>query len=879
MTVKNAMVVLSALAVLTVHGVEVSSLDESGMFPFVPSYDSPANVVDMSHLLSAPAGKDGRIRVQDGHFVNDRGRVRLHATNLTGPSNFPTHEEAERLAARLARFGINCVRLHYFDADYGNFMQSVERGIIADDFRTRRRLDAERRDRQDYLVAQFKRRGIYVDVNLHVARTLDARDGFPGGNPWANKGVDQFDPRVIELEKEYARDLLDHVNPYTGMSYLKDPVVAIVELNNEDALWNQYRSGGMDNLSPTYATIFKNLWNDWLVKRYGTAEKMHATWAVVKTPLGEEQVPEGRFEAEVVPDGKTWTLDLGGTAAAGVVAQDGVLRMTVTKPGGDYCPKLYRRVAVKKGLPYTVSFRIRRVRGASGEIGFAVADRSKGWESLGLLKRFSVGEKWSERKFSFFGSRDVAAAELQFTRFGEGVYEIDDLSFRAGADFPDLTGLDPNRGELPIVRSRDAAPPPVALDFSRFLCDTEHAYWTGMHKYLKEELGLEAPVSATQLGYSPPHLQAELDFVDHHAYWCHPNVTAKWQIQNRAMVNSLGGCVADLAGQRVAGKPFTVSEYNHPYPIFYGAEGQPMLRAYGALQGWDGVFEYSYNNRQNAEPDHNEYFFSMAARTDVLAHFPACAAIYLRGDVKESLTTTVGDLPFSDYLERLATGTSVAQGIVLANPRQPATAALVHGVAVDVTPEVRSAGEASTPCVAKHDGTVFVSDTKELRWDVSEKGAGIWTVNTDGTKLFTGFPKGRTIDLGGVWLKLGETKLGWATVSLVSHDATGFGEGGRPARILLTATALCHNGGAKFTAHGDDAISCRGDDWGDGKTVCEGVPATVTLSAPAAKTVCRALDERGEPKAEVPVAADAEGRAVIEIGPAYRTVWYEVVVR
>ena len=58
----------------------------------------------------------------------------------------------------------------------------------------------------------------------------------------------------------------------------------------------------------------------------------------------------------------------------------------------------------------------------------------------------------------------------------------------------------------------------------------------------------------------------------------------------------------------------------------------------------------------------------------------------------------------------------------------------------------------------------------------------------------------------------------------------------------------------------------------------EGIPATITLPAPAAKTTCRALDERGEPKAEVPVTADAAGQAVIAIGPAYRTVWYEIIV-
>ena len=60
-----------------------------------------------------------------------------------------------------------------------------------------------------------------------------------------------------------------------------------------------------------------------------------------------------------------------------------------------------------------------------------------------------------------------------------------------------------------------------------------------------------------------------------------------------------------------------------------------MLHAYAAFQGWDGVFAYSWNNRMNEEPQGMEYFFSYAARTDCLAHFIACAAMFLRGDVAE----------------------------------------------------------------------------------------------------------------------------------------------------------------------------------------------------------------------------------------------------
>ena len=459
---KTKMTLAAALAAA------ICTAADDGMFPFVPSYDSPDNVVNMSHLLAAPAGKDGRIRVENGHFVNDKGRVKFHATNLTGPANFPTHEEAERLAARLARFGINCVRLHYFDGTYlkGNAMLTEQKGIMDHSGATRRKFDPAQRERLDYLVAQFKKRGIYVNVNLHVARNLGEADGIPSPSSDRNKGLNQFYPPLIALQKEYAKELLSHVNPYTGMSYLEDPVVAVVETNNEESLWRLYLKGGLDGRDDVYGKCLKKLWSDWLVKKYGTTEKARAAWKLAEKPL-----------------------------------------------------------------PYLDKFRI-------------------------------------------------------------------------------------ENGDYPLVHSkRSRAPIEMKRDFYQFVTDVEHDFWTGMHAYLKKDLGLEAPVAATQLNYSTPHLMAEMDYVDGHAYWCHPSVRKEWKIGNKAMVNSKANRIVWLAAQRVLGKPYTISEYNHPYPNFYGAEGQPMFRAYGALHGWDGVFEYSYNNRQNAEPDHNEYFFSIGAAT------------------------------------------------------------------------------------------------------------------------------------------------------------------------------------------------------------------------------------------------------------------------
>ena len=683
------------------------------MFPFVFSYDTTSPVADMSHLLVAPAGKNGRIRVEGDHFADDTGPVRLNGTNLTGPACFPTHDEAVRLAARLARFGINCVRLHYFDADYGNFMLPKERGILADDPATNRRLDPERRDRMDFLVAEFKKRGIYIDMNLHVARTLDERDGVAPGTEWANKGVDQFDTRIIELEREYARDLLCHVNPYTGMSYIEDPVVAVVELNNEDSLWRIYRRGFLDAVAEPYASELQSLWNAWLVNVHG----------------------------------ETW-------------------------------------------------------------------------------------------------------------------------SFR---------GKFPSKGEIPIVKSKDAVVPGLRREFYRFLSDTEHAYWTGMRDYLQKDLGLRAPVTGTQLGFTTQHLMAEMDFVDNHEYWCHPAVwlAPDWTFENKAMVNSRGGCIAALAAMRVAGRPYTVTEYNHPYPNHYGAEGLPMLCAYGALNGWSGVFGYSWNNRQNAEPDFMEYFFSFCARTDALAHLPACSALFLRGDVRESGDPIMASLTERDFFDRLVEteGTNFVQGIGCATDGIISASIGLHRKA-----SLDLSGRTPPPEKAIALPPRIESDTGELTWDNTDPSRGAWTVDTPNTKVFSGFPNGRVFDLGGVRLAIGETSIGWATVSLVSHDATGFGEDGRPARILLAATSLSHNDGAKFTDHGESKLSCRGADWGHAPFLCEGVPATITLPVPASRVTCRALDERGAPKADGPVRADEAGRAVLDIGPEYRTVWYEIDV-
>jgi hypothetical protein len=222
--------------------------------------------VDLTFLLDAPAGKHGFLHAANGHLVAGAGqRIRLWGVNITdwspGSTMIPPKQDAPLWAATLARYGVNCVRLQFLDLP-------VPRGLIAAGDNTRA-LDPAQLDREDYFLAELEKRGIYIDFNLLVGRPFKAGDGVADADKIHEgaKGISLFDRRLIDLQKEYARQLLTHVNPYTGRSYADDPAVAIVEINNENAIWL-----GFPMPSPFYARELDDIYNGWLAKNASAAQ-------------------------------------------------------------------------------------------------------------------------------------------------------------------------------------------------------------------------------------------------------------------------------------------------------------------------------------------------------------------------------------------------------------------------------------------------------------------------------------------------------------------------------------------------------------------------------------------------------------------------------
>ncbi|MFA0752233.1 MAG: hypothetical protein SLRJCFUN_002636 [Candidatus Fervidibacter sp.] len=876
-----------------------NSASAANLFPFVlPWDDATPSVTNISHWLHKPAGKFGHIRVgTDGHLYAGTQRVRFLGVNLCFGACFPRKEDAEKIAARMAKFGINIVRFHHMD------MQEFPNGIRRRGVPHTRDLDPEALDRLDYLIAQLKRNGIYVNLNLLVSRPFNAADGLPKEIEqlgWKERHIVGFfyEP-CLELQKEYARKLLTHRNPYTGLTYAEDPAIAFVEINNENGLIHAWLGNDVDNLPEVFLRELQRQWNEWLKKRYGTTEKLRKVWGVKEEPLGDEMLRNTNFEAGL----QNWVLErhFGAEADAQVVAEPipelkglRFVRITVTKQGtqGWHVQFHQPNLKVQADRPYTVSFWAKAERPCTITVGISQAHEP--WQNLGFQANVRLTQEWREFRFTVMLSQGDDNARLIFSNLGNQTttYWFAAPSLRPGG----VVGLAANErledGSVPIFlrghfgeRTAEAQ-----RDWLRFLWETEDRYWQAMYRSLKDELKVQALVIGTIVGCSTPNMMAKLDCVDTHAYWQHPLFPSRpwdaedWIVPNKTMVNERGGTLPGLALRRVLGKPHSVTEYNHPAPNTYCSEAFLLLAAYGALQDWDAIYAFSYSHRRDDwDLRRIPNFFDIDQHPTKMVTLIPAAAMFLRGDVqpaKRQLVVALTKEREVDLLRRSWAWLLVHAGHL----GVPNEAALVHRIAI--APEgKRVPPTALKPEQVNLSGDRIVSDTGELVWDLTEKGRGVVTVNAQNSKAVIGFAGGKRFELGSVVIEPGQTmQEGWCAITVTAMEGNlptrPSSRVSRPVRLLITATGYAENTdiGWKEVPGYPPKSSC-GRNWGKPPSLVEGVPAKIALPFPAKRVQAWALDEKGQRKEQIPVDSDPNGNATLSIGPQWRTLWYEVAVQ
>lgn len=248
--------------------------DTTGWSAFNLSLEAVPAGVDVGALVGhKPAGKFGFLKVQDGrfHFAADKRPVRFWGTNLTKQAAFPPKKDAPRLARHLARLGFNIVRFHHINLT-----------LLDNSFDDTQHLSTETLDRLDFFIFHLKQNGVYVNLNLLTDKWGAYKKG-DGVVDYDKLGQGQrvahfFDARLIELQKQHARQLLTHRNPYTGLSYAADPTVAFIEIINETSFNGSGETGENSKLTPHYANQLNAIFNRWASARYPQESALRKAW-------------------------------------------------------------------------------------------------------------------------------------------------------------------------------------------------------------------------------------------------------------------------------------------------------------------------------------------------------------------------------------------------------------------------------------------------------------------------------------------------------------------------------------------------------------------------------------------------------------------------
>jgi len=590
----------------------------------------------------------------DGHFEAGGEQVRFWGVNVTNGACFPKKNKAPWVAARMRKMGINLVRFHNMD----NTWAGDDASIFYQNSTTTQVLNFFALDKLHYFLHHLKQQGIYANINLHVARNFREGDGVVGADSIqdAGKVVTIFDRKLIALQKQYATQLLTPVSLYTGLPLTNDPVVAMVEISNENSLYNYWRGDLLQHFSHGGQLMHRHCdtldlrWNQFLQNKYANQTALANVWnALASTPGANQQLLDNGFE-NGNPNGD-WTIELHEAAAANLSivqtnpfeGQD-CARVNITNVTGTGWHIQFKQenLSVEAGKAYTVRFAARADQPASI---YAYTMRNlPPWDWYGSAQ-VNLTQQWQEFSYSFIAPEDNA----DFVRFAFsfdnnlGNFYFDKMSISDAGATGIAAGESLANGNIRRMNYSDRASYtlPRIADMTEFYLQLQRNYFVEMRDFLRNELGVKVPIAGSNGlgGPSDVFTHQDMDYVDDHGLWDYPRWSYDgtnwvWEVANEPMVKSDWWTTPNelFSGLAMKGRPFTLSQYYHAYPNIYQVEMMPWMTAYGAFHDADALVFYEYNNDYDEwEKDMVDGFYAIHRNASQMALSPMFAYAYRNG--------------------------------------------------------------------------------------------------------------------------------------------------------------------------------------------------------------------------------------------------------
>jgi len=430
----------------------------------------------------------------------------------------------------------------------------------------------------------------------------------------------------------------------------------------------------------------------------------------------------------------------------------------------------------------------------------------------------------------------------------------------------------------PPVPARDAGTDAHADDYLLFLVRSDRHYLRQMLGAVREATDRLVPVTGTQMGYGGLlnlDSHADLDYQDNHFYIDHYNFPQRawdahdWRIRDASAAGTGLSSYLSMAAAREAGRPYTVSEFNQPWPNRHAAEIDPTLAAFAAFQDWDAVIHFAYSHGRHWETQ-GPSGFDINGDWTKYPNIGQAAWLFRSGAIQPGVIPVRIAVTREMQLEagRKRAG-NIGQYLASAAGYDPALA-LVHRVGL----MKQQAANKPFPAVT----APYQSDTGELTYDPAQKLYRIEAPQAAGVFGFLGPEK---VKAGAIEVRLGAAEGGFACILATALDGKPLAQSGR---LLISTPGYTLGAKQKFVLYPG-----TGDWWTLDPPERAGAPpvsmarieSTVTLRTSARTLTVYPLDGAGARMQALADVKRVDGGFEIHLqadGQKFAP-WYEVVTK
>ena len=855
----------------TVCGAEIPA--DRYAFPLKWNDTLTGVATDVSFLNHKPAGAKGRVVAEGGHFytTSPRERIRFLGIGIGGDALFfLSPEEMDQVALRLAKAGVNVVRFHGFDGTHQPYsLIDLSAGKSS-------AVKADHLDRMFRMIAALKKQGIYSVIGaLRMVRQLKPGDGVPAVKSSREcRYADRFDRTFLESQKEWARKLLNTVNPRTGMTLAEDPALLAVEINNESSMLYENKLRWFTDLHPFYQKELQTAWNEFLREKYGSDDaRLRNAWGADASAAGA--APAGRWRSAA----RTIRILPGEKSPAGLVCE--IAGAPVTAWSRQL--KL-EKLPLQDRAAYTLKCRLTHSSG--GRIGIALQQSNAPFHSCGLDRTLELpAGKPVDVELGFQTERCSGGnPPVLNLNLGQcpGTLKIEQFQLLPGERSGLTADQSLKRGNLPLpfasTTGKDA-------DWREFLTRQECRYTGEMRRFLRQELNVRAAITDTQInwpGLTSVESQRDMDYVDVHSYWGHPRFLGKakawdfvpgnWEIvPGGSAIPSLAkrgwNPMEEASRYRFRDKPLVVSETDYPYPHLFAAEMMPLFATIFCRQDWDALHLFIHGRVPgNRGTEGINHMFDQTNHPAKIGFFPAAALIYRTGLIPPATRAAELRLPRNVWKQIHSYENAWIKADYPRDPLRVRTMIVPDALPEGAAPAVVESGAAEPEPPVR----AVVRDGKYL-----------FTADAPGCGIAAGILGGERVELGSLKVALDPFGRGaaanFASVVAVARD-------GKPLRksgsILITIGSEFLNHDVEMNAAGNTIAALRTPGarwWGTPPVTGVRLRGWVAVPCPPELRAWR-LDSCGRRLEERKTLRDGAFTR-ISISPEDETIFYELAVR